>query len=135
MARGPSEPVGRGASAGVTSGRMSPAGPGSQFRRARRPVVVPVALVDVPAAPRTLRRIGRNGAPEPGAENRDHGAILARHPTGMWIAPLKGVHRLGREALMRTRPGSPSPLGATWDGAGVNFALFSENADGVELCL
>jgi glycogen operon protein len=36
---------------------------------------------------------------------------------------------------MRTRPGSPSPLGATWDGAGVNFALFSENAEGVELCL
>jgi len=36
---------------------------------------------------------------------------------------------------MRTRPGSPYPLGATWDGAGVNFALFSENATGVELCL
>ncbi|MGH7265059.1 MAG: glycogen debranching protein GlgX, partial [Candidatus Rokuibacteriota bacterium] len=36
---------------------------------------------------------------------------------------------------MRTRPGHPYPLGATWDGAGVNFALFSENATGVELCL
>jgi isoamylase len=36
---------------------------------------------------------------------------------------------------MRTRLGSSSPLGATWDGAGVNFALFSENASGVELCL
>jgi len=33
------------------------------------------------------------------------------------------------------RPGSPYPLGATWDGSGVNFALFSENATGVELCL
>src|SRR3954451_8906694 len=32
-------------------------------------------------------------------------------------------------------PGKPYPLGATWDGAGVNFALFSENATGVELCL
>ena len=32
-------------------------------------------------------------------------------------------------------PGRPYPLGATWDGAGVNFALFSENATGVELCL
>ena len=30
---------------------------------------------------------------------------------------------------------SPYPLGATWDGEGVNFALFSENATGVELCL
>jgi isoamylase len=32
-------------------------------------------------------------------------------------------------------PGQPYPLGATWDGAGVNFALFSENATRVELCL
>ncbi len=36
---------------------------------------------------------------------------------------------------MRTRPGSPYPLGASWDGSGVNFSLFSENATGVELCL
>ncbi|MFO1430814.1 MAG: glycogen debranching protein GlgX [Candidatus Competibacteraceae bacterium] len=32
-------------------------------------------------------------------------------------------------------PGKPYPLGATWDGEGVNFALFSEHADRVELCL
>lgn len=32
-------------------------------------------------------------------------------------------------------PGNPYPLGATWDGNGVNFTLFSENADSVELCL
>jgi len=31
--------------------------------------------------------------------------------------------------------GRPSPLGATWDGKGVNFALFSEHATRVELCL
>ncbi len=31
--------------------------------------------------------------------------------------------------------GQPYPLGATWDGSGVNFALFSENASRVELCL
>src|SRR5437868_5963116 len=36
---------------------------------------------------------------------------------------------------MRIRPGSPYPLGATWDGVGVNFALFSESASRVELCL
>ncbi len=36
---------------------------------------------------------------------------------------------------MRRRPGKPHPLGATWDGEGVNFALFSERATGVELCL
>jgi isoamylase len=32
-------------------------------------------------------------------------------------------------------PGRPFPLGATWDGEGVNFALFSEAAQAVELCL
>ncbi len=32
-------------------------------------------------------------------------------------------------------PGRPYPLGATWDGKGVNFALFSAHADKVELCL
>lgn len=31
--------------------------------------------------------------------------------------------------------GSPYPLGATWDGKGVNFALYAENAEKVELCL
>jgi isoamylase len=31
--------------------------------------------------------------------------------------------------------GRPYPLGATWDGAGVNFALYSEHAERVELCL
>ncbi len=35
----------------------------------------------------------------------------------------------------RIGAGSPSPLGATWDGRGVNFALFSEHADKVDLCL
>ena len=33
------------------------------------------------------------------------------------------------------REGSPFPRGATWDGKGVNFALFSANATRVELCL
>ncbi len=32
-------------------------------------------------------------------------------------------------------PGRPYPLGASWDGEGVNFALFSEHAEKVELCL
>ena len=36
---------------------------------------------------------------------------------------------------MHSWPGAAYPLGATWDGWGTNFALFSEVADGVELCL
>ena len=35
----------------------------------------------------------------------------------------------------RVWPGLPYPLGATWDGAGTNFALFSAHAGKVELCL
>jgi len=35
----------------------------------------------------------------------------------------------------RVREGSPFPLGATWTGLGVNFALFSAHATKVELCL
>src|SRR5436305_4862866 len=36
---------------------------------------------------------------------------------------------------MRVWPGQPFPLGASWDGKGVNFALFSAHAERVELCL
>jgi isoamylase len=36
---------------------------------------------------------------------------------------------------MRIWPGTPYPLGATWDGWGTNFTLFSEVADRVQLCL
>lgn len=36
---------------------------------------------------------------------------------------------------MHVKPGKPFPLGATFDGKGVNFSLYSENAEGVELCL
>ncbi len=35
----------------------------------------------------------------------------------------------------RLREGLPHPLGATWDGKGINFALFSANATKVEVCL
>jgi isoamylase len=43
--------------------------------------------------------------------------------------PPHAVHR------GRVREGQPFPLGATWDGIGVNFALFSANATKVELCI
>jgi isoamylase len=36
---------------------------------------------------------------------------------------------------LRVWRGTPYPLGATWDGSGVNFALFSENAEAVDLCV
>jgi isoamylase len=48
---------------------------------------------------------------------------------------VEAVKPVQIEAAMRVWPGRPYPLGATWDGAGVNFALFSEGATKVELCL
>jgi isoamylase len=36
---------------------------------------------------------------------------------------------------MKAYPGSPYPLGATWNGEGVNFALYGDNAAAIELCL
>jgi glycogen operon protein len=35
----------------------------------------------------------------------------------------------------KVHPGTPRPLGATWDGTGTNFAVFSAHATGVDLCL
>src|SRR5262249_58162749 len=40
-----------------------------------------------------------------------------------------------RSVNARLSAGAPHPLGATWDGRGTNFALFSANAEKVELCL
>ncbi|HEX9943513.1 MAG TPA: glycogen debranching protein GlgX [Thermoanaerobaculia bacterium] len=36
---------------------------------------------------------------------------------------------------MKVHPGNPHPLGATYDGAGTNFSIFSEVAERIELCL
>ncbi len=46
-------------------------------------------------------------------------------------APRVSLSRHG----LRIWPGRSYPLGATWDGRGVNFALYAENASAVELCL
>ncbi len=51
---------------------------------------------------------------------------------------LKTDHKSPKRKTVAERkiyPGKPYPLGATWDGEGVNFVLYSDNATGVELCL
>src|SRR3569833_254177 len=53
-------------------------------------------------------------------------------------APSKRVTAEGSSTVgkpVRIWPGRPYPLGATWDGKGVNIALYAENAEKVELCL
>ncbi len=39
------------------------------------------------------------------------------------------------QPMIEIWPGTSNPLGASWDGAGTNFSVFSENADLIELCL
>ncbi|HEY8536926.1 MAG TPA: hypothetical protein VIL25_10770, partial [Vicinamibacterales bacterium] len=41
----------------------------------------------------------------------------------------------GGTARLPIRPGEPYPLGATWDGAGTNFSIYSSIAERVDLCL
>src|SRR5256885_16469052 len=67
---------------------------------------------------------------------------MCRAVTGTGFAYLTAIFQQRHDALlcggkasMRIWPGRPYPLGATWDGAGVNIALFSEHATKVELCL
>jgi glycogen operon protein len=49
-----------------------------------------------------------------------------------------GVHtdaRAPKKPISAVWPGIPYPRGATWDGEGVNFSLFSQHAEKVELCV
>src|SRR5204862_2933068 len=68
-------------------------------------------------------------------------ASPARAPGGSTAAGSSCVRRrlsfLRRRPVpnLRVWPGTPYPLGATWDGEGTNFAIFSEHATGVELCI
>ena len=58
--------------------------------------------------------------------------VVLGHAKPRWIADGTVLALRGRVKVL---PGSAHPLGATWDGEGVNFALFSAHATGVELCL
>ncbi len=58
------------------------------------------------------------------------------------VPPARAAHaitRRGRSPLMNpitaVWPGRPGPRGANWDGEGVNFAVFSEHAEKMELCI
>src|SRR5438477_7080228 len=53
------------------------------------------------------------------------------------ISPIPGSAQVTPDSpqVTRIRPGHSYPLGATWDGQGVNFAFFSESCAGVDVCL
>ena len=49
--------------------------------------------------------------------------------------PRRGRHRAAAPVVAEVWPGKPYPLGASYDGSGTNFSLFSEVAERIELCL
>jgi isoamylase len=53
------------------------------------------------------------------------------------LSPRRGIGSVSADAgtVARMQPGKPFPLGASWDGRGVNFAFFSEAAEAIEVCL
>ena len=53
----------------------------------------------------------------------------------MSTPPAPATNFPARAPTFSIRPGEPFPLGATWDGRGTNFAVFSEVAEAVDLCL
>ena len=52
-----------------------------------------------------------------------------------WNAACSSMEGCAQNMPRTILPGKPYPQGATWDGTGVNFALYSERATAVELCL
>lgn len=81
---------------------------------------VPTAPLETPVKPQAQVDV----------EVNEHGVRLI-HPytDGELVKNFDSGHKT------RVREGLPVPLGATWDGLGVNFAIFSANATRVELCL
>lgn len=56
-------------------------------------------------------------------------------PIGRTAQPFNRVVENHTKLEFKIYPGKPYPLGAHWDGSGVNFALFADNATKVEICL
>src|SRR5690606_6172176 len=84
-------------------------------------------------------RAGRRPPRPPGRENLTgtRGGLVscprrAAGPSRIWTTLSKSALRNPPMPLL---PGKPYPLGATWDGLGVNFALYAEHAERVELVL
>ena len=94
--------------------------PGLAARRARRPTR---SSRTSPSATSTCRSKGRS--------RPSSAPTTPRSNPGTWSSrPIRSAPQ-----VTDIWPGRPFPLGATWDGDGTNFSLFSEHAERVELCL
>jgi hypothetical protein len=97
----------------------------------------PLASSSTPSRPTPARR-----APALRPVRRRQGWAGQRNAMGSrWAGPSAGLCAPSGRRGPRMTPhgaieaGEPGPLGATWDGSGVNFAVFSQNATRMELCL
>ena len=89
--------------------------------------------VGVPDGVRGAGRSVAAAGPRAG-EGLLRGPLRGELPPRLDLAAARGDRAHGG-LTVRIWRGAPYPLGATWDGQGTNFALFSENATGVELAL
>ena len=121
--------------------------------KARRVPRHPAACTCSSTRPSTSRpAVARaSAAPEParGSQPGDPGLTSAGPVLRRWVPTSTGRARVQhrrrdrlaprtqdeRDTAWRCGPEAPYPLGASYDGAGTNFALFSEVAEAVELCL
>src|SRR3954469_11624169 len=88
---------------------------------------------------------GRRGAEPAACAEQSSQQLTAAHDerkvAGTFAAKVPATFRRGACVLqhsavaMQIWPGEPFPLGATYDGRGTNFSVFSETATRVELCL
>src|SRR5688500_5128264 len=83
-------------------------------------------------AVRPLRHHHRLATPGPAPSRH---VLVPDLPAQVTNAPIRSGEARGTVARMPMWPGEAYPLGATYDGTGTNFALFSEVAERVELCL
>ena len=68
-------------------------------------------------------------------ENTKDAVFLSSSPSALPAVARQSSEPPAVSLEQKMRVGSPHPRGATWDGHGVNFALFSANATRVELCI
>src|SRR5688572_18951159 len=70
----------------------------------------------------------------PGTTSRHSSRGIRTQPVPSWA---NGDNQTMTEQWdgSKIRPGSPRPLGATWDGEGTNFAVYSADATGVDICI
>jgi isoamylase len=87
-------------------------------------------------APRPCEPLNRrDNARSAGTDGRYVRYPCLERPTEPLLMPRKPSKKQATLRRSPLREGLPFPLGATWDGLGVNFALFSAAATKVELCL